>query len=36
MLEVYAIELVEPDIDRGDPAPWCSLTYDSPADSVEA
>jgi hypothetical protein len=36
MLAVYAVDVVDPDIDRGDIAPWWSLRYDIPATSVAA
>lgn len=36
MFAVYAVDVVEPDIDRGETAPWWSLTYDTPADSAVA
>lgn len=34
---VYAVEVVvDPDTERGDTAPWLSLTYDSPAEDNPA
>jgi hypothetical protein len=33
---VYVVDVVEPEIDRGETAAWWSLTYDTPAESVVA
>jgi hypothetical protein len=32
LMALYAVEVAEPDIDRGELVPWWSLGYDMPAD----